>query len=227
MPSSGSSGGPQSGGSGPNLSKGDQGQSSPDYAPTEFAQTYQPGPSSDPQGQNPYGQNPYGQNPYEQNPYGQPQGQDPYNPNPYGQPPGANYGQYGDPYQAGQAPAYGSAAYGTQNPYGAAPYGGYGYGAPQTSTNGKAIGALICGIVALVMLAACFPLALPLGIAGVVLGFMARREVEQSAGNQTGTGMGLAGIITGGLGILGAVIATVLIIILIAAGNSMDSVYYY
>ncbi|MDH3021428.1 DUF4190 domain-containing protein [Gordonia alkanivorans] len=227
VPSSGSSGGPQSGGSGPNLSKGDQGQSSPDYAPTEFAQTYQPGPSSDPQGQNPYGQNPYGQNPYEQNPYGQPQGQDPYNPNPYGQPPGANYGQYGDPYQAGQAPAYGSAAYGTQNPYGSAPYGGYGYGAPQTSTNGKAIGALICGIVALVMLAACFPLALPLGIAGVVLGFMARREVEQSAGNQTGTGMGLAGIITGGLGILGAVIATVLIIILIAAGNSMDSVYYY
>ncbi|MDH3014554.1 DUF4190 domain-containing protein [Gordonia alkanivorans] len=227
VPSSGSSGGPQSGGSGPNLSKGDQGQSSPDYAPTEFAQTYQPGPSSDPQGQNPYGQNPYGQNPYEQNPYGQPQGQDPYNPNPYGQPPGANYGQYGDPYQAGQAPAYGSAAYGTQNPYGAAPYDGYGYGAPQTSTNGKAIGALICGIVALVMLAACFPLALPLGIAGVVLGFMARREVEQSAGNQTGTGMGLAGIITGGLGILGAVIATVLIIILIAAGNSMDSVYYY
>ncbi len=50
------------------------------------------------------------------------------------------------------------------------------------------------------MLAACFPLALPLGIAAVVLGVMGRREVEQSAGNQTGTGMGLAGIITGGLG---------------------------
>ncbi|MBM7277160.1 DUF4190 domain-containing protein [Gordonia rubripertincta] len=232
VPSSGSSGRPQSGASGPNLGKGDQGQSSPDQAPTEFAQTYQPGPSSDPQGQNPfgqnpYGQNPYGQNPYEQNPYGQPQGQDTYNPNQYGQPPGANYGQYGDPYQAGSAPAYGSAAYGAQNPYGAAPYGGYGYGAPQTSTNGKAIGALICGIVALVMLAACFPLALPLGIAGVVLGFMARREVEQSAGTQTGTGMGLAGIITGGLGILGAIVWIVLFVILIAAGNSMDSVYYY
>lgn len=225
VPNSGSSEG-----AGPNLSKGDQGQGSPDYAPTEFAQTYQPGPSSDPQGQNPYGQNPYGQNPYDQNAYGQnPYGQtqDAYNQNPYGQAPGAPYGQYNDPYQAGQQRAYGSAAYGAQNPYGAAPYGGYGYGAPQKSTNGKAIGALVCGIVALVMLAACFPLALPLGIAAVVLGVMGRREVEQSAGNQTGTGMGLAGIITGGLGILGAVVAVVLIIILVAAGNSMDSVYYY
>ncbi|ATD69997.1 MULTISPECIES: DUF4190 domain-containing protein [Gordonia] len=228
VPSPGAADG--SGGSRPNLNKGDQGQGSPDYAPTEFGQTYQPGPSSDPQGQNPQGQNPYGQNPYGQNPYGQNSyGQNPYgqDQNPYGQPPGTGYGQYSDPYQAGQAPAYGSAAYGAQNPYGAAPYGGYGYGAPQKSTNGKAIGALICGIVALVMLAACFPLALPLGIAGVVLGFMSRREVEQSAGNQTGAGMGLAGIITGALGILGAIVWIVLFIILIAAGNSTDSVYYY
>ncbi len=236
VPSSGSSGN-----SGPNLSKGDQGQgAAPEYAPTEYGQTYQPGPSSDPYGQNPYGQNPYGQSPsgqsvygqdqYGQSPYGSPSGNQGYgtpNQDPYAQPPGGSYGQYNDPYQAGQAPAYGS-AYGSQNPYGAAPYGGgYGYPAPQKSTNGKAIGALISGIVGLVMLAACFLISFPVGIAAVVLGFMARREVEQTGDTQTGSGMALAGIITGALAIVGAIVWVVIFIVIIAAGNSTDSVYYY
>lgn len=217
-------------GSGPNLSKGDQGQAhqSPEYAPTEFGQTYQPNPSQNPYEQNPYDQNQYGQNQYGQNPYGQNAYGSPSSA-PYGQPPGASYGRYTDPYQAGQAPAYGTAGYGSQNAYGAAPYGGgYGYGAPQQkSTNGKAIGALISGIVGLVMLAACFLISFPVGIAAVVLGVMSRREVEQSGGTQTGSGMGLAGIITGALSIVGALVWVVLFIILIAAGNSTDSVYYY
>jgi hypothetical protein len=222
---------PSSGNSGPNLSKGDQGQgASPEYAPTEYGQTYQPGPSSDPYGQNPYGQNPYGQDQYGQSPYGSPAGSQGYGTpgqDPYAQPPGGSYGHYNDPYQAGQAPAYGS-AYGAQNPYGAAPYGGgYGYPAPQKSTNGKAIGALISGIVGLVMLAACFLISFPVGIAAVVLGFMSRREVEQAGNTQTGSGMALAGIITGALAIVGALVWVAIIIVAIAAGNSTDSVYYY
>ncbi|MFE0749418.1 DUF4190 domain-containing protein [Gordonia sp. NPDC058843] len=251
VPGSGSSGG-----SGPNLSKGDQGRggAAPEYAPTEYGQTYQPGPSSDPYGQNAYGQNAYGQNPYGQNPYGQnpsgqnAYGQDQYGQSPYGspagdqgygapgqdpyaQPPGGSYGQYNDPYQAGQAPAYGS-AYGSQNPYGASPYGGgYGYGAPQKSTNGKAIAALICGIVGVVSLIAClffsFFLSIPVGIAAVVLGFMARRDIEQSGGTQSGSGMGLAGIITGSLAIVGGVVWTVLFIVLIVVGDTSSSTYYY
>lgn len=226
VPSSGSPGN-----SGPNLSKGDQGQgAAPEYAPTEYGQTYQPGPSSDPYGQSPYGQNPYGQDQYGQSPYGSPAGNQGYGApgqDPYAQPPGGSYGQYNDPYQAGQAPAYGS-AYGSQNPYGAAPYGGgYGYPAPQKSTNGKAIGALISGIVGLVMLAACFLISFPVGIAAVVLGVMSRREVEQAGDTQTGSGMALAGIITGALAIVGALVWVAIIIVAIAAGNSTDSVYYY
>lgn len=226
VPSSGSSGN-----SGPNLSKGDQGQGpAPEYAPTEYGQTYQPGPSSDPYGQNAYGQNPYGQEQYGQSPYGSPAGNQSYgtpSQDPYAQPPGGSYGQVNDPYQA---PAYGG-AYGSQNPYGAAPYGGgYGYAPPQ-KTNGKAIAALICGIVGVVSLIAClffsFFLSIPVGIAAVVLGFMARRDIEQSGGTQSGSGMGLAGILTGALAIVGGVVWTVLFIVLIVAGDTSSSTYYY
>ncbi|MBD0862270.1 DUF4190 domain-containing protein [Gordonia sp. zg691] len=238
-------------GSRPNLNKGDQssGQAPDEYAPTQFGPSHQGGPSSDPYGQNPYGQNPYGQSPYGQDQYGQnPYGQDQYGQNPYGSqpggqgfgaapgqdpygqppvtPPGAQYGQANDPYQA---PAYGS-AYGSATPYGAAQYGGYGYGTPAAqSTNGKAIAAMVCGIVGVISLVACFFfsffLSIPIGIAAVVLGFLSRRDIEQSNGTQTGAGMGLTGIITGALSILGGVVWVVLFIIVLAAGGT-DSYYY-
>lgn len=41
-----------------------------------------------------------------------------------------------------------------------------------------------------------------LGIAGLVLGWLGRRQVRQSAGEFTGGGMALAGMICGGVGLL-------------------------
>ena len=59
---------------------------------------------------------------------------------------------------------------------------------PKTGTNGLAIAALVCGIVG------CFTIT---AIAAIVLGFVARNQIEQSGGTQQGSGMALAGIILG------------------------------
>ena len=59
---------------------------------------------------------------------------------------------------------------------------------PQAArTNGKAIAALILPLV----------LGLPGGIAGLILGYMAKNEIDQSGGAQSGRGFALAGIILG------------------------------
>jgi len=51
-----------------------------------------------------------------------------------------------------------------------------------------AIASLVCGIVG------CFTIT---AIAAVVLGFVARNQIEKSGGTQQGSGMALAGIILG------------------------------
>ncbi|GAC70412.1 DUF4190 domain-containing protein [Gordonia soli] len=121
---------------------------------------------------------------------------------PYGQP---SYGQPG----YGQA-GYGQAGYGQQG-YGQPGYGAPAYGVPtQPQTSGKAIAALVCGIGSLpLILLTCGILAIPAGIVAIVLGVGARREVADSAGQRSGDGLALAGIITGALGIvLGALLLT-------------------
>ena len=65
------------------------------------------------------------------------------------------------------------------------------YGAPAPSaskTNGLAVASLVCGIVG------CFTVT---AIVAIVLGFVARNQIEQSGGTQQGSGMALAGIILG------------------------------
>ena len=65
------------------------------------------------------------------------------------------------------------------------------YGAPAPSaskTNGLAVASLVCGIVG------CFTVT---AIVAIVLGFIARNQIEQSGGTQQGSGMALAGIILG------------------------------
>ena len=59
---------------------------------------------------------------------------------------------------------------------------------PKTGTNGLAIASLVCGIVG------CFTVT---AIVAIVLGFVARNQIEQSGGTQQGSGMALAGIILG------------------------------
>jgi hypothetical protein len=63
---------------------------------------------------------------------------------------------------------------------------------------------MITGILGL--LCCCWPA----GIAGIVLGFMSRKEIDASGGVQTGSGMALAGIILGILSIVAAVIYLIL-----------------
>jgi hypothetical protein len=61
-------------------------------------------------------------------------------------------------------------------------------GSTATGTNGLAIASLVCGIVG------CFTVT---AIVAVVLGFVARNQIERTGGTQQGSGMALAGIILG------------------------------
>ena len=101
-------------------------------------------------------------------------------------------------------------------PPGYGPPGGYGGYPPSRSTNGKAIAALICGICAFVV---C-PL---MGIAAVILGPQAKREIAAQPDLQEGTGMAQAGQILGWIAV-GLMIAFVLfIIVAIIIGASTSS----
>jgi Domain of unknown function (DUF4190) len=99
--------------------------------------------------------------------------------------------------------------------------GGYpGAGAP-ASNNGKAVTALVVGIVSVILSLSCFcsPLGL-IGIVSIVLGRSAQREIQGSGGTQSGDGMARAGFILGIIATAIGAIFAVLWIIAIASGNS-------
>jgi uncharacterized RDD family membrane protein YckC len=104
---------------------------------------------------------------------GNPYGPSPYGPSPYGV----------SPYGASPAAA---------NPYAANPYGNnyWASGPALPRSNGLAIASLVCSIGGLLLLG------LP-SVVGLVLGLVARSQIRQSNGMQTGAGMALAGIIVG------------------------------
>lgn len=85
--------------------------------------------------------------------------------------------------------------------------GGYG-GAPVA--NKKALWSMILGIVSLALGLFCGPLIIGSVIA-IVLGFLARGEINKSGGQQTGSGQALTGIITGSIMVALFVIAVVLL----------------
>ena len=98
------------------------------------------------------------------------------------------------------------------------PPGSYGGFPPAKSTSGKAIAALICGICAFIV---C-PL---IGIAAVILGPQAKREITASPQQFEGTGMAQAGQILGWISI-GLMVAGVLlfaILLVIGAATSSSS----
>ncbi|WP_410811909.1 DUF4190 domain-containing protein [Micromonospora sp. 067-2] len=148
---------------------------------------------------------PYGQQPTPGQPYGQ-QPQDPYAApqNPYGQQPpaGQPYGQqqpYQDPYGQQQPP-----------PYGAPAYPNAGYPQQQGQNNTLGLVSLILGI-ASIPLACCFFLGIPVGIAGVVTGYLARQKVAQ--GQASNAGQAKAGLICGAVGVGLGILAVVLSIV--------------
>ena len=125
-------------------------------------------------------------------PYPQPYPQAPYPQQPYPQQPPA--------YQ--QPPA--SAATPPSVPctgYGAPPSYYVGVGVPQVA-NRLATTSLVIGIVSVVVSLACCSLLSVFGIAAIVCGVVARRQIAASLGYQTGAGLALAGIITGAIAVL-------------------------
>jgi len=68
--------------------------------------------------------------------------------------------------------------------------------------SGKALASVICGVLGLFLI----PLVLP--VAAIVLGVMARREIENGHGRVTGIGMAMAGIL---LGVTGVAIAAAIV----------------
>jgi Domain of unknown function (DUF4190) len=57
--------------------------------------------------------------------------------------------------------------------------------------SGKAIGSLICGLLAFIF---------PAAVAAIILGHISRSEIRNSGGQLTGSGMALAGLIFGYIG---------------------------
>ena len=104
---------------------------------------------------------------------------------------------------------------GPQEPYGygaAQPPGGYGYGAPPghgapaPRNSGKAVTALVLGILAPIFGLCCAFIGLLPGIAAIVLGRSAKQEIGFSGGRLT-VGMAQTGVV---LGIVGCAIGDLL-----------------
>ena len=108
------------------------------------------------------------------------------------------------------------------NPYGQPGQPGpYGQPLPPASppTAGKATTSLVLGVVSL------FLCGFLTGIPAIFVGVSARREIRRSNGALGGEGLALGGIITGVLGTIWTLIATVIIIVLFAFGAEVAKDY--
>ena len=83
------------------------------------------------------------------------------------------------------------------------PPGAGGYGYVQQQTNKKAIWALVLGILSLVC---CGLFA---GIPAIILGNMAKSEIDASGGLQSGRGMAVAGFVLGIIGVVWTIVALI------------------
>lgn len=93
-------------------------------------------------------------------------------------------------------------------------YGGYGYAAP---TDGKATASLVLGIISVV----CF---IPFtGIAAIIFGFLARRDINRSGGALGGGGLAIGGIVIGSLSTLLTVVYAVCMIAMAISAKHMAS----
>jgi hypothetical protein len=90
------------------------------------------------------------------------------------------------------------------------------YGAPvvQATTNGLAIASLVLGILWLYWIGS---------ILALVFGYVAKGQIDRSAGRQTGRGMAIAGIVLGWIGVAMAVIAIVFAIALANGSSDINS----
>lgn len=94
------------------------------------------------------------------------------------------------------------------------PAGGNGYPPPgggEPETNKLAMWSMIVGIVSLVLGICCGFIALA-GIGAIIMGVMARRQIAAAPGAQKGSGMALAGIITGSIALVLLVVGIILLV---------------
>ncbi len=121
---------------------------------------------------------------------------------PPGGPPGGGYGPPGGGYGA-PGGGYGPPG-GGYGPSGGGPFGPPGFGMP--TTHPLAIAALVCGIISLPTACCCSFLSMPVGLAAVVLGILAMNKVKQEPHLYTGAPLAIGGLVTGGLGLLLAIL---------------------
>lgn len=130
----------------------------------------------------------------------------------YGTPQDPNGGQYGGQYGGGQQPP------GQYPP-------GPGYGPPPpTGNNTKAVVALVLGILGFVFAICCSLLGLVIGIAALVLGRLARKEIALTGRAQGGDGLAKAGFV---LGIVDIVVAILLIIVGVVIASNDSSLFQF
>jgi Domain of unknown function (DUF4190) len=122
-------------------------------------------------------------------PYEPPAGQ-PYAVPPQPQPPQPGYGHPGYPQQYEQ-PGY-PQPYGYQQPYGQPGYGPYPPAAAGPRTNGMAVASMVLGIVWIYWIGS---------ILALIFGYVAKSQIEESGGTQSGGGMATAGIVLGWVGV--------------------------
>lgn len=116
----------------------------------------------------------------------------------------------------GQPPYGGTPPPGGQPP-GGQPYGAGGYGGGQEQkTSVLAIISLVTGILG-IPCCGCFIFSL----AALILGYLGRKEINESGGLKKGGGMAMAGLILGAVGIVFAILYWILI-----AAGSIDTNYY-
>lgn len=121
------------------------------------------------------------------------------------------------PYPDPNRPPSGLPNYGSFGPPPPPPGGGsYGQGFQGQRANQLALWSMITGIVAFPLLCMCGIGLLP-AIVALVLGFIARGQIQKSQGTETGMGQALAGII---LGAIGVVLAIAYVISMLAIGLS-------
>ena len=97
----------------------------------------------------------------------------------------------------------------------------YPYASPpvEPQNSGLAIGSLIAGIAGL------FILPIAGGIVGLILGYMAKKQIRESGGTLKGGGMATAGVILGWIEVALPVLAICVIVILALMGPAIGDIF--
>jgi len=86
----------------------------------------------------------------------------------------------------------------------------------QKPTNGLAIASMVCGIIAFPTIF-CY-IGLFISIAAIIMGHIARKQIRESQGIQSGDGMALSGIIMGYIGAVLSLCYVILIFVVVKSG---------